>query len=324
MAVMKSTNNLHIVNTAKVSVIIPAYNAEATIDQTLSSVFNQTYPSLEIIVVNDGSKDGTLRLLERYGDRINLISIPNQGVSIARNTGLKYATGEYVQFLDADDLLMPTKIEVQIKALQSEKADIAYGDWQRFTEANGEFTYKEIHNRQLSKNIEVDIFTDFWCPPAVLLYTKTIVDKIGNWKEWLPIIQDARYMLDAALNHGKFVYCPVLVAQYRTGQEQSLSSKNALNFVKDCYVNAMDVWELWKNDKIDQEIKKEAIIRCLRYCITEFSTQDKVLFHKAITSILQVSPNYVPSQSGILQSLSKYLGYRNAEKIAAAKRKIWR
>ena len=90
MAVMKSTNNPHIVNTAKVSVIIPAYNAEATIDQTLSSVFNQTHPSLEIIVVNDGSEDHTKKILSTYLDRgVIIINQQNKGQCAASNVAYK-------------------------------------------------------------------------------------------------------------------------------------------------------------------------------------------------------------------------------------------
>lgn len=307
----------------KVSIIIPAYNAEMTIKQTLNSAFNQTHTNLEIIVVNDGSKDSTLEILESYGKQIILISTVNKGVSHARNTGLKSASGDYIQFLDADDFLIFNKIEMQLEALEKEGAEVAYGNWQKFTEFGGKITLKEITNRKINHPIEVDIFTDFWCPPAALLYSRVIVEKIGPWKEWLPIIQDARYMLDAAIQKGKFIYCPVLVAQYRTGQESSLSSKNSLNFVKDCYLNAKDVWNIWKHDIEDIQSKKEAIIQCLRYCIHEFSILDQSLFHEAITFMLQISPNYVPIQSGALQILSRIFGYRNAEQIALFKRKIW-
>ena len=307
----------------KISVIIPAYNAEMTIKQTLNSVFNQTYGNLEVIIVNDGSTDGTLDILEKQAARIKIISTSNKGVSHARNTGLKNASGDYIQFLDADDLLIPDKIEIQLTALEAEDADIAYGNWQKFIELDGKITLKEITNREISYPIEVDLFTDFWCPPAALLYSKAITEKIGPWKEWLPIIQDARYMLDAAMQKGKFIYCPVLVAQYRTGQENSLSNKNSLNFVKDCYNNAKDVWSFWQHDNEDIQSKKAAIIQSIRYCIYEFSILDRSLFHEAINFMLQINPQYIPAQSGALQIFSRIFGYRNAEKIAAMKRKLW-
>lgn len=94
-----------------VSVIIPAYNARDYIERCLDSICSQTYKSLEIIIVNDGSNDNTLEFCERYAvkdSRIKVIDQINSGVSEARNTGLKNATGKYVQFVDADDYLDKT------------------------------------------------------------------------------------------------------------------------------------------------------------------------------------------------------------------------
>lgn len=99
---------------AHVSVIIPAYNAAAFIVETVNSALNQTHRDLEIIVVDDGSKDGTLAALEQFGSRIRVHQQPNGGVARARNTGVGLATGEWIAFLDADDLWLPEKIERQL------------------------------------------------------------------------------------------------------------------------------------------------------------------------------------------------------------------
>jgi glycosyltransferase involved in cell wall biosynthesis len=102
----------------KVSVIIPAYNAQKFIKDTIDSVIAQTYPDWEIIVVNDGSTDGTPDLVIKEADnRIKMIHQSNGGVSSARNNGLKHATGEYVIFLDADDLLTPGFLTARVNFL---------------------------------------------------------------------------------------------------------------------------------------------------------------------------------------------------------------
>lgn len=103
-----------------VSVIIPAYNAEAYLDRTLHSARGQTHKTIEILVIDDGSVDGTRAIAERHAladRRIQVISTENRGVAAARNLGISRATGEYVAFLDADDLWHPTKIEKQVAAL---------------------------------------------------------------------------------------------------------------------------------------------------------------------------------------------------------------
>ena len=102
---------------AIVSVIIPAFNAETYICQALDSVLNQTFESIEIIVINDGSRDSTKNLVStfmlNYGVKISLINIKNSGACFARNLGISLAQGRYVAFLDSDDIWLPEKIERQ-------------------------------------------------------------------------------------------------------------------------------------------------------------------------------------------------------------------
>jgi glycosyltransferase involved in cell wall biosynthesis len=113
---------------ATISVIIPAYNAEQTILKTIESIQKQTFQDLEIIVINDGSRDQTLKILETISDkRLKVYSYPNGGVSIARNHGISNATGNYISFIDADDLWTEDKLEKQLLALQENpKAGVAY------------------------------------------------------------------------------------------------------------------------------------------------------------------------------------------------------
>lgn len=101
---------------ASTSVVIPVYNGEKFIARAIESVLAQTVPALEIIVVNDGSKDGTAAVLAGFGDLIRVVSIPNGGVSNARNTGIKVARGDFVAFLDADDVWVANKLAEQLAA----------------------------------------------------------------------------------------------------------------------------------------------------------------------------------------------------------------
>lgn len=305
-----------------VSVIIPAYNSAKTIEKTLQSVFDQDYASMEIIVVNDGSTDNTEQVLSKYYDRIEYIHQANSGVSVARNTGYSAAKGEYIQYLDADDLLAKGKLSIQIEALKNTNADVAYGDWIKFTETEQAFKELEIVNRELQGRAEIELFTDFWVPLAALLYKRTITEKIGTWNTKLPIIQDARYALDAALNKAIFIYTPGVMAYYRAHDSGSLSTKNKLAFMLDCFENAKQIDALWRKDyKIDTE-KKNAVIQVLRFCVNEFSIHDNNEHKEAIDYILEIEPNYIPENSKGMSAMSKLIGYRNAERIASIKRKL--
>ena len=100
------------------SVVIPAYNREHLIERTLASVFAQNRPDLEVIVVDDGSTDDTREVVRRYGDRVTLLTQENQGPGAARNAGIREAQGEYVAFLDSDDLWFPWTLDVYETAIR--------------------------------------------------------------------------------------------------------------------------------------------------------------------------------------------------------------
>lgn len=304
-----------------VSVVIPAYNAAQTITETLDSVFAQTYGNLEVIVVNDGSTDDTLSILENYPKPITIITTENRGVSFARSLGFANSGGDFIQYLDADDLLMPYKIEQQLSALLVQNADVAYGDWQKFTSEQTKITITDTIERQIEGDLEIALFTYFWCPPAAILYSRRLCQKL-SWNENLPVIQDARYFLDAAIAKGEFVYTKGIMAKYRTAQSNSLSQKSDLNFVRDLFKNTISVYQIWNTDAKINPPKKTAIIKSLRHCINRLSVMDKNLANRAIEELLKIEPNYLPPEKGLLRSLSKIIGYKNAEKIAGFKRAI--
>jgi glycosyltransferase involved in cell wall biosynthesis len=113
-----------------VSVIVPAFNCEKTISETLLSLINQDYEEIEIVVVNDGSTDNTLNILKSFGNKIRLFDQKNAGVSSARNAGLQKANGEYISFCDSDDIWAHQKVTEQVKYLKSHPSvGMVYTDW---------------------------------------------------------------------------------------------------------------------------------------------------------------------------------------------------
>lgn len=117
----------------KVSLIIPCFNADLFLKQTLVSVEEQTYSQIEVILVNDGSTDSTLRIMQSFQKiskyNVIILDVENGGVSSARNKGLMAATGVYIVFLDADDKISATSIENLVEAMELNNADISYGLW---------------------------------------------------------------------------------------------------------------------------------------------------------------------------------------------------
>lgn len=121
-----------------VCAIIPAYNAEPYIRQAIDSVLEQTVPVDEIVVIDDGSKDGTCAIVESYGSRVHLLRQKNQGPSAARNLGVRASTSDYIGFLDADDRWHPEKIQRQLEAFRSAPdAVLCYTGLLNFSEVEG-------------------------------------------------------------------------------------------------------------------------------------------------------------------------------------------
>src|SRR5690349_11003303 len=114
-----------------VSILIPAYNSEEWITETIDSSLAQTWANKEIIIVDDGSKDRTLEIARRYESKgVKVVTQPNQGAAVARNTAFDLAQGDYIQWLDADDVLDPRKVEYQVKALEGlGKKTLLSGAW---------------------------------------------------------------------------------------------------------------------------------------------------------------------------------------------------
>ncbi|MEL7035897.1 MAG: glycosyltransferase [Cyanobacteria bacterium J06592_8] len=136
-----------------ISVIIPAYNAEKTIEKTIKSVCDQTFSDWELIVINDGSTDNTKDIVSQIkDDRILLFSFENAGLPASRNRGVEKSSGEFVAFVDADDLWTSDKLELQLKALQDNpKAAVAYS-WTDYIDESDRVIYSGRHI-SLSGNI---------------------------------------------------------------------------------------------------------------------------------------------------------------------------
>lgn len=123
-----------------VSILVAIYNKEMEISQCIKSLINQTYDNLEIILVNDGSTDSTKEICEKFSkkdNRLKIINKKNEGLEMARRTGLEHATGEYVMFVDGDDWLPKNAVEVLLNVIKKENADVCFGKGKRVIDKYG-------------------------------------------------------------------------------------------------------------------------------------------------------------------------------------------
>ena len=299
------------------SVIIPCFNAAPWLRQTLQSVITQRLDNIEIIVIDDGSADESANIVEKEFPLVHLIRTNNQGASKARNLGTEISKGEFIQYLDADDLLAPDKLRIQVDALKDSGADVAYGNWQEFRGMRRGNFVKAKEFRRKMQIPEIDLFTDFWCPPAVYLFRRSIVEKVGGWNEGLPIIQDARFALDCALHAGRFVYCEGLMAYYRVHYfKDSLSRRDSISFIRDCLQNAVEVEKWWQGREGINEERKNALLQVYGYITREAFEKDKPTFEYASTAINRLAPGYIPFRNKFLRLVCRHMGYRTTALIS--------
>ncbi|MDR9895186.1 glycosyltransferase [Aetokthonos hydrillicola Thurmond2011] len=198
-----------------VSVVIPAFNAEKTIRQTIESAVNQTLTDIEIIVINDGSTDSTAKVIEIVTDsRLQVFSYPNEGVAVSRNRGISKAVGEFISFLDADDLWTPNKLESQVNALREHpEATVAYS-WVNFIDTDGDFLYPG-YRFTLTGDVYSKLFVqNFLDNGSNILVRTEALQTVGGFEQSVSPAEDWDIALRLAARY-QFVVVPEAQILYR-------------------------------------------------------------------------------------------------------------
>jgi glycosyltransferase involved in cell wall biosynthesis len=198
-----------------ISIVVPAYNAERTILETIASVQQQTFSDFEIIIINDGSTDRTLELVQEIQDeRVKIFSYENGGLPVARNRGISHAKGEFIAFIDADDMWTSDKLELQLARLQQyPEAGVAYS-WSRFVNEQGELSYA-VDDRHIEGNVyEKLLLNNFLNNGSSLLVRREAIDSAGEFDPTLKSCEDWDFYLRLAAKWS-FVLVPKPQILYR-------------------------------------------------------------------------------------------------------------
>ncbi len=234
---------------ASISVIIPSYNSSRTLRKTIASALAQADADidLEVMVVDDGATDDSLSIARTFEPSIRVLTGPNRGVSAARNLGIEQTKGEWIVFLDSDDSLLPGTLSARRDEARKSGADVIVCDWQivELGESASNGPARSVDMAALTIDPEIACATHFWGPPAALMYRRALVEKIGGFRDDLPVIQDARFIFDAAYHGARFAHSPHVGASYRV-QPQSLSRRDPGRFSRDLLTNGTQIEALWR------------------------------------------------------------------------------
>lgn len=309
-----------------VSIIIPVYNKVSFIRETLDSALAQTYPFIEIVVVNDGSTDGSLEVLKEYAnkfpDKVFLIDSKNRGVSAATNLGIKASKGEYIQFLDADDLLSPEKIENQVGLLNNKGQNVISScEWILFKET--------IKN---TTRVPYGVFQDFdsgidWLlrawnyqemmQTASWLTPRNLIEKAGFWNEELVgnPNPDGEFFCRVLIHCKSVVFEPSAKVYYRIPGKSNVSQQRSYQAT----LSLLGSYESYEKTILAVEDSSRVRI-ALKRVYTKF-VYDVYPNHKALISMAErFQENLGVSEKVFIGGpkfllISRWIGFKNAIRL---------
>lgn len=264
----------------KVSVIVPVYNVEKYLDKCMNSLVNQTLEDIEIIVINDGSTDNSLKILnkykKKYPNKLIIIDQENKGISVARNNGIEIATGKYIGFVDSDDYVKYDMFEKLYNKIEKTKSDIVVCDFEEYYMKTGKFKYMNFTNNIKSKNLYEDasIINTIDYAPWNKLFKKDLFNDIRFLKNIK--YEDLNAILKTFLIASKISLVKESLYIYRindTGETRTVNKK-----VKDILIILQDLIDYSKSidvfNKIKVELRELAVNKCFFYLIYSYHLKD--------------------------------------------------
>ena len=264
-----------------VSIILPVFNAERFLSQCLDSILRQTYQDWELIAVDDGSKDGSIEILKSYekrDNRIHIISKENEGVSIARNVALEQTHGDYIYFVDSDDIVMPEGLMILVKAMESNKTTFIKSDFLPIDEQGKQvFINKKqvIRRRYDGKVMDSEKFFKKILMKEYFLWTclfrKEIIEKYHiQFIPYCRLMEDAAFVVDYLLYSDRNVYKDACIYGYRKyegtvsaankdyTEDMMLIKKHLLEFPKsELHINLLKMIASKLDENTSSTIKKK-------------------------------------------------------------------
>jgi glycosyltransferase involved in cell wall biosynthesis len=212
----------------KVSICVPTYNRKDYLRETIDSIFAQTYKDYEVIIVDDGSSDGTAEMIKSSGLAVRYYWQENSGEATARNEMIKLAQGEFITFVDSDDLLMHDAVEKMVNLMEAEGGEvIVYGPYQRI-DRDGNI-YGRYKRKQYSGYITKYLFQNIFVYSCGSMFPKRVLEKAGGFDASLQVCSDYDFWLRLSLEH-RFVALtePTFKRRRHTGNISAQSTENCI------------------------------------------------------------------------------------------------
>jgi glycosyltransferase involved in cell wall biosynthesis len=311
----------------KVSILIPCYNAERWIAQAIQSALGQTYPHKEVIVIDDGSSDRSLDIIQSFGDAIVWATQTNQGGNVTRNHLLELSDGEWLQYLDADDYLLLDKIEKQVHLLDRyPEVDILYGP-SIFEHWDTGQSYQEL--LPIPEPHDPYILLARWFLPQTgsPLWRKQAILDVGGWKPDQPCCQEHELYYRLLTSGKKFIYADAAGSVYRQWSNDTVCKKD-MSQTWQMRLQIEDALEAYLSQSCQLTPHRQWAINQARFEIARMVwLVNKDWAYQIIRQIHNQDATFSPADQaapGIYSLLYRCVGFRLSEYMALAKRRTSR
>jgi len=307
-----------------VSVCVPCYNAGKFVGQALDSVLGQTYPNIEVIAVNDGSKDSSAEVLESYRSRgVKVVHQENRGQCAAANRAFAESRGEYIKYFDADDLLSSNFIDEQVKSLKGHTDSVASAKWGRFYK-NDPATHRIESEPALWSDLDpADWLVQSWINARSMmqcglwLIPRQVIERVGGWDESLTLNNDFEFFARVLCGVRKVLYCADAVLYYRSGTPGCLSSSNSRKaYESHCRTLLMGTGHLLKR-RTDARARLAVANTCQQGVYDFYPHKD--LCRQMEQRISECGGAHLrPAGGRVFQALSIVMGWKLAKRLTLA------
>ncbi|KST69935.1 glycosyltransferase family 2 protein [Mastigocoleus testarum] len=303
-----------------VSIIIPCFNSQKWLREAINSCLQQTYPHIEIIVIDDGSTDNSLGIIKSYKNQIIWESFPkNRGGCCARNRGFAISKGEYIQFLDADDYILPEKIARQVDFLELTGNDVVYGDWRhQLNLPDGTSILEEIKISGQQEDILASLISNWWTAVASVLYTRSAVENSGGWDENLAIVQDKDFFISVVMNGAKVAYQAGCYSIYRRYGNVTVSTTSKSRWLEGHHI----VLKKLENQLLKSHNLSDMYCDAIALCYFKLARESLFYNYSShlifLEEALVIRPNFKhESKQFIYNFIQFFFGFRQTELITS-------
>jgi len=310
-----------------VSILIPCYNAERFVGEAIESAVAQTWPDKEVIVVDDGSTDRSLNVIKSFGDRIRFESGPNRGGNVARNRLMELARGEWLQYVDADDWLLPQKVQKQVEFLaEHPHCDVVYSPVYWIDWADGRITHQEITAIPEPRDPWI-LLARWWLPQTSgPLFRKQSIVKAGSWKLDQPCCQEHELYLRLLESGAQFEYLDECHAAYRHWSQNETVSRRNLPELRRQRLAVMERLERFLDSRGELTLARMQALNQGRFEVARAAwLEDRQAATAIVSTIEKRQPDFVPgppAARGHYRFLYRTFGFDATEWAAECARTI--